>query len=175
MIDDQTVHARLDSPFGPLTLMASAQGLAGLWFPEDRHGPCAHRLAGWPEAPTHPVFVDTIAQLQAYCEGGLRCFDLPLDLSGGTPFQQTVWKALLAIPFGEVWSYGALAREIDKPKAVRAVGGALGKNPISVIVPCHRVCGRDGALTGFAAGLNRKAALLRIEGTTPNALTHTPS
>ena len=91
-------------------------------------------------------------------------FDLALDLGGGTPFQQAVWQALLRIPRGQTASYVALARSIGKPQAVRAVGAAVGRNPLSVVVPCHRVLGSDGSLTGYAGGLERKQALLRLEG-----------
>ena len=103
-----------------------------------------------------------------------QAFDLPLDLSGGTPFQQAVWRALLAIPSGATTSYGALARALGSPTAVRAVGAAVGRNPISIVVPCHRVLGAGGALTGYAGGLARKQALLRLEGAPPSIFPSQP-
>jgi methylated-DNA-[protein]-cysteine S-methyltransferase len=107
-------------------------------------------------------------QLQAYFAGKLQQFDLPLDLSAGTAFQQAVWLALLAIPFGKTTSYSALSISIGKPLAVRAVGTAIGRNPIGIIVPCHRVIGLDGSLTGYAGGLHRKEAFLKLEGALPH-------
>ena len=109
-------------------------------------------------------------QLRQYLRGERQHFDLPLDLGGGTPFQQAVWKALLRIPTGHTTSYGALGRQIGKPAAVRAVGAAVGRNPLSVVVPCHRVLGQDGSLTGYAGGLDRKATLLHLEGALPDSL-----
>ena len=103
------------------------------------------------------------AQLAAYFAGTRRSFDLPLDLERGTAFQQSVWRALLQIPYGATLSYGALGAVIGKPSAVRAVGAAVGRNPVSIIVPCHRVLGAHGALTGYAGGLERKTALLQGE------------
>lgn len=103
-------------------------------------------------------------QLQAYFSGQRQDFDLPLDLSRGTDFQRGVWQALINLPFGSTTTYANLARQIGRPDAVRAVGAAIGRNPISVIVPCHRVLGTDGSLTGYAGGLERKIELLRIEG-----------
>jgi methylated-DNA-[protein]-cysteine S-methyltransferase len=105
-----------------------------------------------------------MAQLAQYFEGQRTRFELSLDLSMGTPFQQTVWHALLGVPSGQTLSYGALSNKIDKPSAIRAVSSAVGRNPISIIVPCHRVLGATGALTGYAGGLDRKAALLKLEG-----------
>jgi methylated-DNA-[protein]-cysteine S-methyltransferase len=110
------------------------------------------------------VLRETEQQLADYFAGRRRQFDLPLDLSHGTAFQQSVWQALLAIAPGRTTSYGALALAVGKPAAVRAVGAAVGRNPISVIVPCHRVLGADGSLTGYAGGLERKRALLELEG-----------
>ena len=113
-------------------------------------------------------------QLAQYLAGTRQAFDLPLDLSGGTPFQQAVWRALLAIPSGATTSYGALARALGSPTAVRAVGAAVGRNPISIVVPCHRVLGAGGALTGYAGGLARKQALLRLEGAPPSIFPSQP-
>jgi methylated-DNA-[protein]-cysteine S-methyltransferase len=111
-------------------------------------------------------------QAQEYLRGERSGFDLPLDLSAGTAFQQSVWQALLRIPRGKTTSYGSLARTIGNVQAVRAVGAAVGRNPLSVAVPCHRVLGSDGGLTGYAGGLERKTALLRLEGVaTPEPIT----
>lgn len=150
------------SPLGPILLAASPAGLAGLWFEGQKHWPDAS--AGWPQQPAHPVLTQAMAQLDAYFAGDRSGFELPLDLSRGTAFQARVWQALQAIPAGATVSYAALAERIGAPAAVRAVGAAVGRNPLSVVVPCHRVLGAGGALTGYAGGLERKTALLRLEG-----------
>jgi methylated-DNA-[protein]-cysteine S-methyltransferase len=111
----------------------------------------------------HPVLVETEKQIGAYFAGTLKAFTVPLDFAG-TDFQKSVWHALLTIPFGETRSYAEIARQIGRPSAVRAVGAANGRNPISIIAPCHRVIGSNGALTGFAGGLEAKQLLLRLEG-----------
>lgn len=152
---------RVDSPLGGVTLAATDDGLAGLWFDLQRHLP---DMRGWLADDTHPVLLAAAEQLRGYFAGTRDHFDLPLDLSHGTAFQQAVWQALLAIPAGATTSYGALSLRVGKPAAVRAVGAAVGRNPISVIVPCHRVLGADGSLTGYAGGLDRKTALLTLEG-----------
>jgi len=152
---------QIDSPLGSVTLAATDKGLAGLWFDRQRHWP---DMTGWQIDPEHPVLRLAAGQLEAYFAGTRHDFDLPLDLSHGTAFQQAVWQALLAIPAGRTTSYGALSAGIGNPAAVRAVGAAVGRNPISVIVPCHRVLGTDGSLTGYAGGLERKSALLELEG-----------
>ncbi|MBK6008836.1 methylated-DNA--[protein]-cysteine S-methyltransferase [Ramlibacter ginsenosidimutans] len=144
-----------------MLLAASDRGLCGVWFEGQRHGPDA---TTWREDPGHPVLVETVAQLRAYFAGERTSFDLPLDLQGGTPFQQSVWSALLGIPRGGTTSYAALAREVGKPQAARAIGAAVGRNPVSIVVPCHRVLGTGGSLTGYAGGLERKTALLQLEG-----------
>jgi methylated-DNA-[protein]-cysteine S-methyltransferase len=144
-----------------MVLAATEAGLAGVWFDGQRHQPDP---SGWQHAPGHPVLQQAQVQLAAYFAGERHRFDLPLDLRPGTAFQQSVWRALLAIPYGATQSYGALSVTIGKPAAVRAVGGAVGRNPLSIIVPCHRVVGTGGALTGYAGGLERKTALLRREG-----------
>ncbi|WP_326533622.1 methylated-DNA--[protein]-cysteine S-methyltransferase [Pseudorhodoferax sp.] len=155
-----TVHTRIDTPLGAMVLSASEAGLNGVWFDGQRHQPPPER---WPWVARHPVLDAAQAQLRTYFAGEDLRFDLPLDLSGGTPFQQAVWRALLAIAPGRTSSYGLLARGIDRPAAVRAVGAAVGRNPMSVVVPCHRVLGHAGALTGYAGGLPRKSALLALE------------
>jgi methylated-DNA-[protein]-cysteine S-methyltransferase len=154
-----TTH--IDTTFGGVTLAATDKGLAGVWFDQQRHWPV---MAGWVNRDEHPVLREAIAQLGDYFAGRRHVFDLPLDLSHGTAFQQSVWQALLAIPAGKTTSYGAISAGVGNPAAVRAVGAAVGRNPISVIVPCHRVLGANGSLTGYAGGLDRKTALLELEG-----------
>ena len=160
------VQASFQSPLGPITLAATARGLTGLWFVEgQRHLP--PELTGptvWPSDTEQPVLKQVSQQLAEYFAGQRSRFEVPLDLACGTTFQQSVWQALLAIPAGATTSYGRLSAGIGKPAAVRAVGAAVGRNPISVIVPCHRVLGSDGSLTGYAGGLDRKTALLELEG-----------
>lgn len=151
---------RAPSPLGDILLAATDKGLYGLWFDGQKHLP---DMSAWP-AGRNAVIDLALLQMQEYFAGQRHRFDLPLDLSAGTAFQQSVWQALLAIPCGQHSSYGAIAQRIRNPKAVRAVGAAVGRNPISVIVPCHRVLGADGSLTGYAGGLERKTALLQREG-----------
>ncbi|RFO98159.1 cysteine methyltransferase [Rhodoferax lacus] len=148
------------SPLGPMTLAATSQGLAGAWFNGQKHMPATE---AWPEQSDHPVLLQAQVQLGEYFAGERHLFDVPLDPLGGTVFQQQVWQALLAIPAGSTTSYGALAQRIGRPAAVRAVGAAVGRNPLTILVPCHRVVGADGSLTGYAGGLERKTALLQRE------------
>lgn len=164
--DPSTVQTRVASPLGPIVIAATSTGLAGLWFADHQRylplqltGPAA-----WPEDADHPVLIQARQQLGDYFAGRRRHFELPLDLGCGTAFQQSVWRALLEIPQGEVISYGEVSRRIGNPKAIRAVGGAVGRNPVSIVVPCHRVMGASGALTGYGGGLDRKTALLTLEG-----------
>lgn len=148
------------SPVGALKLVASDSGLAAiLWENDD---PDRVRLASMVEDRDHPVLIETGKQLDEYFAGKREFFTVPLDFKGSA-FQQDVWKALLTIPFGETRSYGDIARQIGRPTAFRAVGAANGKNPISIITPCHRVIGKNGSLTGFAGGLAAKDFLLGIE------------
>lgn len=158
--DPHIVRTTFDSPMGRITLAATDQGLAGVWFVDQRHHPDDAR---WPVQDEHAVLREAARQLLQYLAGQRHGFELPLDLRGGTPFQQSTWRALLTIPFGGTASYGAIGAQLGKRKAVRAVGAAVGRNPISIVVPCHRVLGADGALTGYAGGLERKAALLKLE------------
>ncbi len=152
---------RLPTPLGEMLLAASARGLAGAWFTHNQqHGPDA---SCWPEAPAHPLLQRAAQQLDEYFAGRRSAFDLPLDLSGGTAFQQAVWSALLEIGFSSACSYGSVATAIGRPNAVRAVGAAVGRNPVALIVPCHRVVGSNGSLTGYGGGLERKVALLVLE------------
>jgi methylated-DNA-[protein]-cysteine S-methyltransferase len=155
------VKTRWISPLGSMILAATPRGIAGVWFEGQRHMP---EHSGWPTQLDHPLLCAATAQLQAWFAGTRDNFELPLDLQGGTAFQQSVWQALLAIPRGRTTSYGTLSRDIGVPAAARAVGAAVGRNPISIVVPCHRVMGASGALTGYAGGLERKSALLRLEG-----------
>ena len=165
------VQSQFQSPLGPMTLAATQAGLAGVWFDGQRHLPPELVTAtSWPKDANHPILQITALQLAQYFAGNRHDFDVPLDLSGGTGFQQLVWQALLAIPAGRTASYGSISRNISNPTAVRAVGAAVGRNPISIIVPCHRVLGSDGSLTGYAGGLNRKTALLRLERALPENL-----
>jgi methylated-DNA-[protein]-cysteine S-methyltransferase len=154
------VYRKVISPVGALTLVASDKGLAAILWENDDPRRVPLTIVG--EDASHPVLVETERQLREYFAGTRSCFSLPLDFAG-TEFQQRVWRALLAIPFGETRSYAQIAREIGNPSAVRAVGAANGRNPISIVVPCHRVIGSDGALTGFAGGLDAKTWLLALE------------
>jgi methylated-DNA-[protein]-cysteine S-methyltransferase len=157
MMMTTTITTTLDSPIGVLTLAASAGCLTGVFLDGQRHpGPAPDRLRddAW--------FADIAAQLDAYFSGDLVAFDLPIRLDG-TEFQRRVWSHLRQIPYGETISYGELARRVGSPGAARACGLANGRNPVSVIVPCHRVIGADGRLTGYGGGLERKAWLLDHE------------
>ena len=151
------------SPLGPLLLAASEQGLAGLWFDDQQHHPEVQIVANWAIDPSHPLLRRATHQLSGYFSGEANPFDLPLDLSAGTAFQQAVWRALLTIPYGQTDSYGQIAQACGRASAVRAVGAAIGRNPVGIVVPCHRVLGADGQLTGYAGGLPRKRALLSLE------------
>ena len=155
-----TAQCTVPSPLGPVLLARTAKGLAGAWFEGQKHHP---GVLAAPVRPDDPLLKNSAAQLQRYFVGEQITFDLPLDLLG-TAFQQSVWQALLAIPSGSTSTYGAIARKLAAASAVRAVGGAVGRNPVSVIVPCHRVVGSDGSMTGYAGGTERKLALLELEG-----------
>ncbi len=148
------------SPVGALTLVADDDSLVAILWEED--APTRVPLPAAVAAPDHPVLVEAGRQLDEYFAGRRRAFDLPLRFRG-TEFQRAVWSALLAIPFGETSSYGAIARSLGRPGAARAVGAANGRNPISIVAPCHRVIGANGALTGFAGGLAAKETLLALE------------
>lgn len=155
----------MDTPLGPVQLARTGRGLCGLWFVEEqKHAPDPARFAPEQHRPDDPLLHTAARQLGAYFDGRLSAFELPLDLSSGTAFQQAVWQALLHIPQGHLSSYAALARQLGKPSATRAVGAAVGRNPVGIIVPCHRVLGSSGQLTGYAGGLWRKQALLKLEG-----------
>ena len=158
----QRAHAAVDSPIGPLRLVAGGGRLAGLYMASGRHeiGP---EILGEPVAlADEPVLAAAAAQLGEYFTGRRTAFDLPLEMAG-TPFQRTVWNSLRAIPYGTTVSYGELAAVIGRPSAARAVGLASGANPVSIVVPCHRVVGADGSLTGYGGGIERKRFLLALE------------
>jgi methylated-DNA-[protein]-cysteine S-methyltransferase len=153
-------QAQMDTPLGPLTLFATAKGLAGASFHDQKYHP---GLIDAPANPRHPHLAPALDELQHYFAGhGAQHFSAPLDLAG-TPFQRNVWLALLHIAPGRTRSYGEVAQAVGAPAAVRAVGAAVGRNPLSIIVPCHRVVGHNGSLTGYAGGLHRKQALLALE------------
>ena len=154
------VYKIQDSPVGRLTLVASDDGLAAILWENDRPGRV--RLDIDAEDAMHPVLAETGRQLNEYFGGRRKRFALPLDMAG-TAFQRKVWNALLTIPFGETRSYKDVARQVGNPAAVRAVGAANGRNPVSIVTPCHRVVGSTGKLTGFAGGLDVKAHLLELE------------
>jgi methylated-DNA-[protein]-cysteine S-methyltransferase len=155
-------HAVVDSPVGPLTLVAVDGAVAGLYMDEQRYRP-SHEVLGDPadDAAGEP-FGAAFRQLREYFDGQRTDFDLRLSLDG-TAFQQRVWAVLRAIPYGHTVSYGQLAGRLGQPTASRAVGLANGKNPVSIIVPCHRVVGADGSLTGYGGGIERKRYLLAHE------------
>lgn len=154
------VFKTMPSPVGTLTLVASDKGLTAILWENDHESRVP--LGEMTGDAGHPVLVETARQLEEYFTGTRKTFSVPLDFNG-TDFQKAVWNALLTIPFGETRSYGEIAVQLGNPKAVRAVGAANGKNPISIIAPCHRVIGSNGKLTGFAGGLEAKALLLRLE------------
>jgi methylated-DNA-[protein]-cysteine S-methyltransferase len=154
------VYKIIESPIGKLKLVASGKGLVAILWEDDN--PRRVRLSQLEEDEKHPILVETEQQLSEYFSGKRKDFSIDLDMRG-TRFQRDVWEVLLAIPFGETRSYGQLAKQLGNPRATRAVGAANGRNPISIIVPCHRVIGSSGKLTGFAGGLETKAHLLDLE------------
>ena len=152
------IHYRtIDSAIGPLTLAGHDAVLTNLRMVDQTHEP---NRQGW--SPSPRAFVDAVDQLGAYFAGELTEFDVELELHG-TEFQRRVWKALLSIPYGETRSYGEIAEQVGAPGSARAVGSANGHNPIAIVVPCHRVIGADGSLTGYGGGLDRKRTLLELE------------
>jgi methylated-DNA-[protein]-cysteine S-methyltransferase len=153
-------YKMIESPVGKLKLVASDKGLMAILWEKDK--PRRVPLNDLVEREQHPVLVETERQLREYFAGKRKTFSVDLDMRG-TRFQKNVWEALLAIPFGETRSYGQLAKQLGNPRASRAVGAANGRNPVSIIVPCHRVIGSSGKLTGFAGGLDVKAHLLGLE------------
>ncbi|GGL81168.1 methylated-DNA--protein-cysteine methyltransferase [Streptomyces fumigatiscleroticus] len=159
-------HTVTDSPYGPLTLVAEDGVLCGLYMTEQRHRPPQESFGERDDS----ILGEAAEQLRAYFQGELREFTVELRLAG-TPFQRSVWDRLRKIPYGETRTYGQLADDLGTPTASRAVGLANGKNPVGIIVPCHRVVGADGSLTGYGGGLDRKRRLLEFErGERPQAL-----
>ncbi|WP_455292811.1 methylated-DNA--[protein]-cysteine S-methyltransferase [Vibrio parahaemolyticus] len=157
-----TVYTEMPSPLGAVTIQSNAEGLLGIWFETCTTKPSELGRRD----DQHPILRQAVTQLDEYFSGLRNEFDLPLAATG-TDFQNQVWHALTTIPYGETWSYQDLANAIGNPKAVRAVGLANGKNPISIVVPCHRVIGKSGKLTGYAGGVERKQRLLVLEQGTP--------
>ncbi len=158
----QRSHAVINSPIGPLTLIAQDGRLAGVHMEITRYEPDLDALGAAVASESYPVLAVAASQLDAYFRGELTSFDLPLALDG-TRFQRCVWAALQSIPYGQTISYGDLARRIGQPSASRAVGLANGRNPVAIVVPCHRVIGADGSLTGYGGGMDRKRFLLALE------------
>lgn len=161
-----TYTCTIKTPLGDMTAAAADGKLTGLWFMGQKYYP--ERTGGWAEKPDYPVFASLRAWLADYFAGKGDLPGLPLD-PPGTPFQKEVWEALLAIPRGRISTYGAIAGQMAARRGLpsmsaQAVGGAVGHNPISLVIPCHRVVGSDGSLTGYAGGLDKKKALLRLEG-----------
>jgi len=155
---NETLFRTLDSPVGTITVAGDGTTVAHLRMTEQTHAPAGQEA--WRHEPA--AFVDAVDQLRSYFDGALTEFDLSLRMEG-TAFQRSVWDALLEIPYGETASYGEIARRVGKPGAARAVGLANGQNPVAIIVPCHRVIGADGSLTGYGGGLDRKVTLLQLE------------
>lgn len=157
------------TPLGDMLLAASHLGLAGVWFTQNqKHNPSDAQMRVWAFATkgdaAQAILDKASLQLEAYFAGKLTVFDLPFDLSSGTAFQQSVWREIIKIPAGQTTTYGSICQAINKPQAARAVGAATGKNPVGIIIPCHRVVGSTGAMTGYAGGLERKVHLLQLEG-----------
>ena len=160
-MNDQVIHyTYTDSPLGKLLLTRNVAGLAGIWFEGQKYE--AKPQPDWQEKSGDKLLVATIKQLERYFKSELKRFEVNLGLSG-TEFQKSVWQELLNIPHGETITYGELATRLGRSSAVRAAAAAVGRNPASIIVPCHRVVGANGSLTGYAGGLDRKKKLLKLE------------
>lgn len=161
-MESSLTTCRMTSPFGGILIVANARGdaLCGLYFEGQKYfPPDAHR---WREAPAQPVLRQASVQLRDYFSGARTQFDLPLSPEG-TPFQRAVWMAIAGVPFGCTITYAELASRCGRPSAIRAAGAATGRNPITIVIPCHRIVGSGGALTGYAGGLPRKQGLLERE------------
>ncbi len=161
-LPNRKFSCRVHGPLGEMLLVSNGGGtaLAALYLERQKYYPAA--TSSWTDAPELPLFRNAATQLHEYFNGERTVFELPIKLEG-TPFQQMVWAAISDVPFGVTISYGELARRCGRPSAVRAVGAATGRNPMTVIVPCHRIVGSAGALTGYAGGLDRKRLLLQLE------------
>jgi methylated-DNA-[protein]-cysteine S-methyltransferase len=156
-----TRFARIDSPLGPLLAVAEAGGLTGLYFEGAKHSPAID--PGWREDSGAPLFLELARQLREYFAGERRAFDLPLAWHG-TTFQQRIWREIARVPYGKTITYSELGAAAHAREAARAVGAATGRNPFTLVVPCHRIVGTNGSLTGYAGGIERKARLLALEG-----------
>ena len=154
------LHTTIKNTLGRILLVSNGPALTGLFFQDEKHRPAPG--PGWQSAPDHPLFVGVENQLIEYLSGNRRQFEIPHQPQG-TPFQKIVWEAISTIPYGVTASYRDIAKEVENPNAARAVGTAAGRNPLPVIIPCHRVIGQNGALTGYGGGLERKAFLLDLE------------
>ena len=157
------MHSKIQTPLGAMTLWITPKGLGGAWFDAQAHEPAPGSLGPPGE---HPWLDQAQAWLQAYFAGEVREVPVPLDDVRGTPFQREVWRLLRSLPYAQTSTYGQLAQLLGKPSASRAVGAAIGRNPLSIFVPCHRVLGARGAMTGYAGGVWRKQALLALEART---------
>lgn len=155
----QRIH--IQTPLGPMLIAASEQALAGVWFEAQQHMP---DYSTWDIARDHLVLQHAALEIERYFNGQTLVFSTPRMAAWGTDFQKEVWETLMTIPYGQTVTYGEIAKRLNRPNAVRAVGGAVGRNPWSLIAPCHRVVGAKGGLTGYAGGLERKIALLKLEG-----------
>lgn len=165
----QTYYTEFEvSAFGTLVALSDGQALTGLYVIGQKHAP--QKDSSWQHAPELPLFATLTTQLQEFCSGNRKQFDIPYRFAWGTPFQQKVWQALTQIAYGQTTNYGSLAKSLGLSKSARAVGSAIGRNPLLVVVPCHRVVGKNGALTGFAAGLELKASLLNLESQSAGSL-----
>jgi methylated-DNA-[protein]-cysteine S-methyltransferase len=149
------------SPLGKMIAAASNDNLAGLWFDDGKHIP---DMRDWKEIKSHPILDQTQKEIELYFKGDIKQFSIPMKAEWGTEFQRSVWNALKDIDSGSTLTYSDIAAKIGKPTAVRPVSTAIGHNPWTIVVPCHRVVGKGGSLTGYAGGLHRKEALLRLEG-----------
>jgi len=156
---------QFESPLGPMIMVSDGKALTGLYLEGQKHFP--KNADTWIWGKGLPLFLETRRQLTEYFNGKRHSFDLPLE-PAGTPFQQQVWKELRGIPHGVTLAYADVARRVGRPTATRAVGAAVGRNPLTILVPCHRVLGQNGSLTGFAGGLERKETLLKLESAQPS-------
>ena len=154
-------HTVVPTPLGQVLMATDGQTLNGIWFEGQKHAPCTQ---GWQRQDNHPLLMQASQQVQSYLAGQSQAFDLPLNHHVGTEFQRRVWQQVMGISRGQVRTYADIARDLGRPRAARAVGAAVGRNPWLMVVPCHRVVGSGGQLTGYAAGLERKQSLLRMEG-----------
>lgn len=157
----------MTTPLGEMLLAATEDGLRGAWFVDQEHYP--QQRDAWKEHAAHPLLLQAATELREYFDGTRQAFDIQLAplTTLGTPWQQRVWEAIRRIPPGMTRTYAELAQEAGSPKAVRAAGASVGRNPLSIIIPCHRVLGSDGSLRGYAGGLARKRWLLELEGIEP--------